>query len=82
MVYVVQFRTEEKKVSWNTCLHWPQEPDVQDSEHRKSHALETPNWRVQKNIVADVLSRLDIDPDDSPDKPNDLYLADLLRIKV
>ena len=29
-----------------------------------------------KNIVADALSRLDIDPDDSPDKPNDLYLAE------
>ena len=30
----------------------------------------------EKNIVADALSRLDIDPDDSPDKPNDLYLAE------
>ena len=34
----------------------------------------------EKNIVADALSRLDIDPDDSPDKPNDLYLAEYFAV--
>ena len=38
--------------------------------------METVYLQGENNIVADALSRLDIDPDDSPDKPNDLYLAE------
>ena len=30
---------------------------------------------VEKNIVVDALSRLKIEPNDSPDKPNDLFLG-------
>ena len=34
----------------------------------------------EMNIIADALSRLEIEPNDSPDKPNDLFLAECYAV--
>ena len=34
----------------------------------------------EKNIVTDALSRLEIEPNDSPDKPNDLFLSECFAV--